>query len=462
MCSYSSTAAECFLTDSMTFTNFCLQYLDFCLVEHIELKYFPLISIKSMNNIEEKSSTLKEIMAEIDYNLDLYKTPSAKILRERKEFYGLWRRCDYQIPEWLNRVQSHFNRCEFPALISLEYLLIDKFVCELDHNEKECIQSEDTWTLTKLNEFFVHRKMTTETDIADKNINVNQTFDQNPEISSSVALLKCEFVSETQNCKFILVCYSIPNYLWCFQNNYEYSENIANIEVVKQENLFIEMKYEPNTITEQNVFARMNAQNDERLGAKEPKTDFDTINELIPIDSIKYEFVSRIELIIPSICKCLLNHSIFLLCFLQNYDCQLGNNVVPTFDPPNKEKQKHHSKTKNTCDICNRLFTQSHSLKTHKMAVHQKIRPYECTQCAKCFSKSSDLKRHWRIHSVQRRFACDRCFETFKKSHELERHLRKHMEGKTYSCDQCNESFVRSSRLIQHKKMLHQGISAIK
>lgn len=111
-------------------------------------------------------------------NLNLYKTPSTEIIRHRKEFYGLWKRCDDQTTTWLNRLQNQINRCAFPPVMSREYLLIDKFVCELDGDERELIQSVNTWTLSELIDHFKHRKMNTGCGIQSSHT-VNAATDQN-------------------------------------------------------------------------------------------------------------------------------------------------------------------------------------------------------------------------------------------------------------------------------------------
>lgn len=146
-------------------------------------------------------------MARIDCNLNLYKTPSNEVLRKRKEFYGLWKKNVDQTTEWLNQVQSQINRCEFPTLISREYLLIDKCLCELDDSEREFIQSVNTWTLTELNEYFVHRKKETDSTTADTNNQVNETVHLNP---LPVAVVKCEFVSNSQNCTHFFPSFQFP------------------------------------------------------------------------------------------------------------------------------------------------------------------------------------------------------------------------------------------------------------
>lgn len=127
-------------------------------------------------------------MAQIDLNSNLYKTPSTKIIRHRKEFYSFWKRCDDETGTWLNRLQSQINLCEFPPVMSREYLLIDKFVCELEDDERAFIYSIDTWTLEQLTEYFLHQK----SDF----VSVNDIFDENSGIpSSSLIQVKWESVS---------------------------------------------------------------------------------------------------------------------------------------------------------------------------------------------------------------------------------------------------------------------------
>lgn len=132
-----------------------------------------------------------------------YKTPSTEILRHRREFYGLWKRCDDQIGTWLDRVQNQIDRCEFPSVLSCEYLLIDKLVCELNDDERAFIQSANTWTLLDLKSYLKVRKMDTDHRV-NANISTSKLTDQNVKMqaastSSSSSLLvavRSEPVSE--------------------------------------------------------------------------------------------------------------------------------------------------------------------------------------------------------------------------------------------------------------------------
>lgn len=76
----------------------------------------------------------------------LYKIPCDEILENRREFYGLTRETSESIETWLYRVFSHIDVCDFPK--SVEYILTDKFVCELDADERAFIRKADpNWAM---------------------------------------------------------------------------------------------------------------------------------------------------------------------------------------------------------------------------------------------------------------------------------------------------------------------------
>lgn len=137
-------------------------------------------------------------MAQIGVDLGLYKLPSNEILRHRKAYYDLCKRHDDETETWLNRIQSQINRCEFPSVMSREYLLIDKFVCELDKDQRNFIQSVDTWTLEQLKEYFIYANADTVEAVRrmKPNCSTNNISDENLEIApSSMIHVKGELVS---------------------------------------------------------------------------------------------------------------------------------------------------------------------------------------------------------------------------------------------------------------------------
>lgn len=57
--------------------------------------------------------------------------------------------------------------------------------------------------------------------------------------------------------------------------------------------------------------------------------------------------------------------------------------------------------SRSSCSDCGKTFTNYTSLKKHKVTVHQRLRPYVCTVCQKCFGQHTDLTRHLQHHRKQ-------------------------------------------------------------
>ena len=53
------------------------------------------------------------------------------------------------------------------------------------------------------------------------------------------------------------------------------------------------------------------------------------------------------------------------------------------------------------CDVCEKRFTQSSSLKAH-MLIRTNEKPYECDVCEKSFTQAGNLSTHMRIHTKER------------------------------------------------------------
>lgn len=93
-------------------------------------------------------------MADTVFNLQLYTIQSNEILRNRRAFYGLLRRSEDKTTAWLKQVKNCIRRCEYPKII-MEFLLFDRFICELNDNELTSMESVNkSWTLQQLLEHF--------------------------------------------------------------------------------------------------------------------------------------------------------------------------------------------------------------------------------------------------------------------------------------------------------------------
>lgn len=120
-------------------------------------------------------------------DLNLYKIPSLEAIQNRKIFYGLQRDIGESTEKWFDRTQRLFYGCVFPSHI--EFLLIDKFVCELNAREFELIQTAKIWSFQQLSEYFLNPRT------ENVNVNLDKCVDQSIEIN----LIKLESVSKIQS-----------------------------------------------------------------------------------------------------------------------------------------------------------------------------------------------------------------------------------------------------------------------
>ncbi len=73
----------------------------------------------------------------------------------------------------------------------------------------------------------------------------------------------------------------------------------------------------------------------------------------------------------------------------------------------------------------------------------------QCSKCQKTFSRRSNLKRHFPVHTGQFRFWCDSCQRGFTSKSLHEDHMRKH-EGRLYKCEYCSKSYQTRIGLSTH------------
>ncbi|CAG0897723.1 unnamed protein product [Cyprideis torosa] len=135
------------------------------------------------------------------------------------------------------------------------------------------------------------------------------------------------------------------------------------------------------------------------------------------------------------------------------FECDMcGKQFTHSSNMLRHKKRIHAQET--SLHFCEKLFTRSADLKVH-YRVHTNERPFECHICAKRFTSSSTLKKHTRTHTGERPYRCQLCQSAFTRSNSLKDHLRCHTGETPFGCDMCGKQFTHSSSMLKHKKRIH-------
>ena len=107
-----------------------------------------------------------------------------------------------------------------------------------------------------------------------------------------------------------------------------------------------------------------------------------------------------------------------------------------------KHKRIHTPENMYDCKKCGKHFKELNQFKVHERIHDSSLekqgssgtgsKQYQCSICQKCFTWSSHLIRHKRIHSDEKPYRCKTCAKRFRENSKLKIHERIHTEEKPY------------------------------
>ncbi|XP_064468134.1 zinc finger protein 142-like [Ornithodoros turicata] len=138
---------------------------------------------------------------------------------------------------------------------------------------------------------------------------------------------------------------------------------------------------------------------------------------------------------------------------------QLRNHHVVHLDRKNMTHKRWYSEQ--TCDLCQRTFSDSKCLRKHQQAVHNKVKPYVCTVCGHMSARKAMLQLHLRQHTGEKPFACNVCDYRTGDHNSLRRHKMRHSGTKPYKCPHCPYACIQAISYKTHMKNKHPGLEGL-
>ena len=122
---------------------------------------------------------------------------------------------------------------------------------------------------------------------------------------------------------------------------------------------------------------------------------------------------------------------------------------------PKKWKRKHR------CEECNACFINPLQVKLHKASKHggftEKSGTHPCDECDYVGTDRNKLKRHKATRHENNQYPCTvlECNYVAKYEEYLKHHIQAVHQGIRYNCDQCAREFSKRSNLLRHIRAVH-------
>ncbi|XP_055547393.1 zinc finger protein 629-like [Wyeomyia smithii] len=104
-----------------------------------------------------------------------------------------------------------------------------------------------------------------------------------------------------------------------------------------------------------------------------------------------------------------------------------------------------------TCELCDRTFARSSTLKQHNNTKHSGPRQHRCSQCGKRYQFLAELEAHEKRHKPsEKHFVCPECPRRFYRQMDMRRHFNQHHGQNDFQCPQCGRKYGRRDQLRVH------------
>ena len=104
------------------------------------------------------------------------------------------------------------------------------------------------------------------------------------------------------------------------------------------------------------------------------------------------------------------------------------------------------------CKQCHEIFSGQLCFMTHVRESGHRQRI--CDVCKKRFKRTAHLKRHLLTHNINKDlpYQCDMCNLGFDTQAKMDKHSRLHSNTRRHKCEGCGKRFIKMSHLISHVK----------